>query len=504
MAKRKRSSAHAAAAAAAAVSLVTVTGLIAGQAQGTPGEEASRSQPITGANGSSAHGSDRAPGLAPADGPAKRRPARSTAHTVVTGDTLWDIAERHFGDGLQWTTIYDHNERTIEDEARRHEYASSDHGNWIFPGTVLTLPQKANRPKAHDETSRPGEHGDHRGEHGDHRGEHGDRPGQPGGRPGQPGDRPGQPGDRPGEPGPVAVRAALAKLQQNIRDYVAQNGSTYTFTSYVGATTGNIVLNTSAPANVLSQLTDLPGAPESEVRAIRDMQVNRATVRELSRLDDRPPFKGGAGIFVGIKDCSSGYAVKKRANGAIYMVTAGHCGPDGTEARTKLLRPYGKVSDVRLPPRYPMDMALLGGQEYTGRIFTGGIFSDTTVPVVGAGPIGSEEFYCYSGATTGESCGHRLVQDSPFQLAAGQSCAEEGNGCVSPVLVFTGENASLPRGGDSGGPFYTKDHNGNAIIRGHVIQGGKTPDGRFEFGVAEPWPVVAAELGVDIVTSPPE
>ena len=48
------------------------------------------------------------------------------------------------------------------------------------------------------------------------------------------------------------------------------------------------------------------------------------------------------------------------------------------------------------------------------------------------------------------------------------------------------------QGGDSGGAFYAKDSSG-AWIRGNVIaSGGGT-------GYAQPWTVLAAELGVSIV-----
>lgn len=63
-----------------------------------------------------------------------------SAYTVVSGDTLWGIAARKLGSGSKWTSIYDANAGTIEAEAREHGKASSDHGHWIWPGEVLTIP----------------------------------------------------------------------------------------------------------------------------------------------------------------------------------------------------------------------------------------------------------------------------------------------------------------------------------------------------------------------------
>lgn len=66
--------------------------------------------------------------------------AAVSAHTynVVSGDTLSGIAARkHLS---SWTALYELNAATIESAARAHGRTSSDHGHWIYPGTVLRLP----------------------------------------------------------------------------------------------------------------------------------------------------------------------------------------------------------------------------------------------------------------------------------------------------------------------------------------------------------------------------
>lgn len=62
------------------------------------------------------------------------------SYTVVSGDTLWGIAAKKLGSGTKWTSIYDANASTIEAAAKAHGKSSSDHGHWIWPGTVLTIP----------------------------------------------------------------------------------------------------------------------------------------------------------------------------------------------------------------------------------------------------------------------------------------------------------------------------------------------------------------------------
>jgi hypothetical protein len=56
---------------------------------------------------------------------------------VDDGDTLWDIAEEVYGDGSQWTKIYDANSDSLNaDDVRNMD----DPGHWIHVGQVLDIP----------------------------------------------------------------------------------------------------------------------------------------------------------------------------------------------------------------------------------------------------------------------------------------------------------------------------------------------------------------------------
>ena len=69
------------------------------------------------------------------------RPAEtSSTYTIKSGDTLWAIARKFYGDGTKWTTIYEANKDIIESTAKSRGYQSSDNGHWIFPGVTLTIP----------------------------------------------------------------------------------------------------------------------------------------------------------------------------------------------------------------------------------------------------------------------------------------------------------------------------------------------------------------------------
>jgi hypothetical protein len=283
--------------------------------------------------------------------------------------------------------------------------------------------------------------------------------------------------------------AALAAIQERIARYVAKHGTRYTFASYLDGTTGKLVVQSDAPDNVLSSLTDLSSAAPAVRQAASQVQTSRRTMSDnFHRRDDVPSFWGGAGLAFGGGLCSSGYAVRNSA-GTVFMTTAGHCYAVGSNVLTESgLRTYGTVSNRNLPTvnNQPRDVELLGGQSYVGRIYTGGVTSTTSVPVYAAGAafVGFNN-YCHSGRTTGENCGHTATSTT------GQVCTQTG--CKSPVIVFTG--GVLSQGGDSGSPFYVMDSSGRAWIRGHVIAGNGV-----DTSYAENWTEVSSLLGVSIVT----
>ncbi|MCG8441460.1 MAG: LysM peptidoglycan-binding domain-containing protein [Caulobacterales bacterium] len=56
--------------------------------------------------------------------------AGAATYTIVKGDTLWDIAERHLGSGIAYKTLYDDNRDIISNP------------DLIFPGQVITIAAK--------------------------------------------------------------------------------------------------------------------------------------------------------------------------------------------------------------------------------------------------------------------------------------------------------------------------------------------------------------------------
>lgn len=284
----------------------------------------------------------------------------------------------------------------------------------------------------------------------------------------------------------AAAAAALATIQTRIAAYVAKHPGAYGFGSYLDRTTGRIVLETDAPAALVSTLTAQPAAATAQRQAVAAAVIRTAgPTDQWHRRDDIPAFYGGGGIVSG-GTCSSGYAVQNGA-GTRFMVTAGHCFANGASVNTESgANVYGTVSNRRLPTvtGHAQDMELIGGRSYWGRIFTGGVTSSTSQPVVGAGDavVGYAD-YCHSGRTTGENCGHTALDNNA------QVCTQTG--CKQPVTSFNGGVQST--NGDSGSPFYVKDAT-NVWIRGHILAGNGVTS------YAEPWSQVSSAYGVSIVT----
>jgi hypothetical protein len=288
-----------------------------------------------------------------------------------------------------------------------------------------------------------------------------------------------------------ASRAALATIEARIRAYVAKNGTKYTFGTYSDPATGNVVIDTDAPDSLVASLTNstskLYSAASNRSLASAKVKIHKEKTKDaFQRRDDVPAFYGGGGLLASGFLCSTGYAVKD-ASGNQWMVTAGHCFANGTSVNTESnLRQVGIVTGRTLASLGggPIDVEFLAGQPYAGRIFTGGVTSSTSIPVVSAGSaVVGYNNYCHSGRTTGEQCGHTATS------VTAQVCTTTG--CKSPVIAYTG--GVVQQGGDSGGTFYAKDASG-AWIRGHVIAGNSTT------GYVEPYTQITARWAVTAVT----
>lgn len=65
---------------------------------------------------------------------------KTTTVTIKNGDCLWNLAKKYYGSGSQYTKILAANRAVLDKAARKHGYSSSNNGNLIFAGTVITIP----------------------------------------------------------------------------------------------------------------------------------------------------------------------------------------------------------------------------------------------------------------------------------------------------------------------------------------------------------------------------
>jgi len=72
---------------------------------------------------------DPEPYFEPAAGPAQPPPEQNKAYLVKLGDSLWKIAEKHYGMGWLWPRIYEANKEKIKDP------------NLIYPFQKLVIPK---------------------------------------------------------------------------------------------------------------------------------------------------------------------------------------------------------------------------------------------------------------------------------------------------------------------------------------------------------------------------
>lgn len=62
------------------------------------------------------------------------------SYTIKKGDTLWQLAQKFYGDPAMCTVIYEANKEEIENAAKQNGKNESNRGYWIFPGQSITIP----------------------------------------------------------------------------------------------------------------------------------------------------------------------------------------------------------------------------------------------------------------------------------------------------------------------------------------------------------------------------
>lgn len=66
--------------------------------------------------------------------------ASGTTYTIKYGDCLWNLAKKYYGSGAKYTIILNANRAALDADARKHGRKDCNNGNWIWPGSKITIP----------------------------------------------------------------------------------------------------------------------------------------------------------------------------------------------------------------------------------------------------------------------------------------------------------------------------------------------------------------------------
>lgn len=209
-----------------------------------------------------------------------------------------------------------------------------------------------------------------------------------------------------------------------------------------------------------------------------------------ARDDDTSPFWGGARINAPAGMCSTGFPWYSGSTS--YMVTAGHCAPNGGSVST----PAQSMGSITVSSRenrnpgvgtvyltgqttYRGDLALVempSGRSSGTRIYRGGVGSSSSGAIDSMwsrAPQNGDQ-YCTGGRTTGEQCGWVVVNVRINHT--------NSNGEVLRNVSQGRKQGQCTMGGDSGGPTYTVLSNGSVVAKG--IHSGTSGGGGDNWGGA--------------------
>lgn len=208
---------------------------------------------------------------------------------------------------------------------------------------------------------------------------------------------------------------------------------------------GTVQLDADAPESAFAEiLKAFPGL----------VTYRKATFETTSWDNDPPPHFGGAWIQSSTNLCTSGWSMEDNNNHR-WMVTAGHCFPNGTSTN------MGTSIRDDAYANWGIDVARMTGHSYAGEIYADGANGVRAVKD-GSDPVPGSS-YCTTGRTSGFVCGWT-------DLANDRTVCFPGDPSFNHLAAFSRSNGVPVQQGDSGGPFFIKDGGLGVGVRG-IISG---------------------------------
>jgi hypothetical protein len=208
-----------------------------------------------------------------------------------------------------------------------------------------------------------------------------------------------------------------------------------------------------------------------------DVASDKAAAQPLySRVDDSPPFWGGARLVNGRtgSQCSTGFAIASRATGQRSMLTAGHCGLNGDVQYTGTRRYVVGTSTDRFATQDTMRLPT----NAAGRVFDGGVgVGEFSKPVAGAWDSFPGLWVCTSGSFSGARCN--------IVVRAVNEWINTSAGWMGPLTRAEEASYQSAAGqGDSGGPVFGLTSDYSRVIAVGTISAGDVGSARANcFGV---------------------
>jgi hypothetical protein len=195
--------------------------------------------------------------------------------------------------------------------------------------------------------------------------------------------------------------------------------------------------------------------------------TSQPAIEALNRVTDVSPFYGGDKIETATVGCTGGFGVTGNVSGKDFELSAGHCG-SGTWKIGGTSTVMGKTSSVYFTwgGNDFQTIAADGSPGVAAYVWTGGVLSTTTAPVIGQTlPLGGK--FTFDGSVTGEVRNANFIQGGiceDFTNDQGQL-----QDTCNLIVGSVGGGVTVCQGGDSGGPAYQYNSSGQVYAVGTIV-----------------------------------